>query len=122
MASPWIDVSLTPRTGMDNWPGDSPARISHALGMEGCDPCTVSLLEMDAHTGTHMDAPAHFVCGGIGIDKMPLDAAIGLAREIPIRSETAAEHLAARPTDPELRVRLAVTSRWTRRGAGSRIV
>jgi arylformamidase len=85
MASTWIDVSVTLRTGMVNWPGDPPARISHALDMERGDPCTVSLLEMGAHTGTHMDAPAHFVRGGIGIDSMPLDAAIGSARVIPIR-------------------------------------
>jgi arylformamidase len=31
-----------------------------------------------------MDAPAHFVRGGIGIDALPLDAAIGSARVIPI--------------------------------------
>jgi arylformamidase len=85
MASPWIDVSVTLRTGMVSWPGDPPARISHALDIERGDPCTVSLLEMGAHTGTHMDAPAHFVRGGIGIDDMPLDAAMGSARVIPIR-------------------------------------
>jgi len=85
MASPWIDVSVTLKTGMVSWPGDPPARISHALGMERGDRCTVSLLEMGAHTGTHMDAPAHFVRGGIGIDHMPLDAAMGPARVIPIR-------------------------------------
>ena len=68
MASPWIDVSVTLRTGMVNWPGDPPVRFSHALSIERGDPATVSLLEMGAHTGTHMDAPAHFVRGGIGID------------------------------------------------------
>ena len=88
MTSAWIDVSVRLRTGMVNWPGDPPARISHALDMERGDPCTVSLLEMGAHTGTHMDAPAHFVRGGIGIDDMPLDTAIGSARVIPIRDRT----------------------------------
>jgi arylformamidase len=88
MASPWIDVSIMLRTDMVCWPGDPPARISHALDMERGDPCTVSLLEMGAHTGTHMDAPAHFVRGGIGIDDMPLDAAIGSARVIAIRDRT----------------------------------
>ena len=85
MASPWIDVSVTLKTGMVHWPGDPPARISHALEIERGDPCTVSLLEMGAHTGTHMDAPAHFVRGGVGIDDMPPDAAIGSARVISIR-------------------------------------
>ena len=84
MASPWIDVSVTLKTGMVSWPGDPPARISHDKEMERGDPCTVSLLEMGAHTGTHMDAPAHFVLGGIGIGEVPLDAAVGAARVIPI--------------------------------------
>jgi arylformamidase len=85
MTSPWIDVSVRLKTGMVNWPGDPSVRISHALEMERGDPCTVSLLELGAHTGTHMDAPAHFVRGGIGIDQMPLDTAIGSARVIAIQ-------------------------------------
>ena len=88
MASRWIDVSVGLKTGMVNWPGDPPVRISHAQSMERGDPCTVSLLEMGAHTGTHMDAPAHFVRGGIGINEMPMDVAIGSARVIPIHDRT----------------------------------
>jgi arylformamidase len=84
MTSPWIDVSVTLRTGMVNWPGDPPVRFSHASSIERGDPATVSLLELGAHTGTHMDAPAHFVRGGIGIDAMPLDVAVGEARVIQI--------------------------------------
>ena len=70
---------------MVHWPGDPPPRVTHALDLERGDPCTVSLLEMGAHTGTHMDAPAHFVHGGRGIDTLPLDTAIGSARVITIR-------------------------------------
>ncbi len=67
---------------MVTWPGDPSVRISHALSLERGDPCTVSYLELGAHSGTHMDAPAHFVAGGAGIDSMPPDAAIGPARVI----------------------------------------
>ena len=88
MASGWIDVSVTLKDGMVTWPGDPPVRISHALSMERGDPSTVSLLGMGAHTGTHMDAPAHFVRGGTGIGDIPLDASIGPARVIPIRDRT----------------------------------
>ena len=69
---------------MVTWPGDPPVRVSHVQSMERGDPCTVSLLELGVHAGTHMDAPAHFVAGGMGIDSMPLDAAIGRARVISI--------------------------------------
>jgi arylformamidase len=49
---------------------------------------------MSAHTGTHMDAPLHFLANGAGLDRLPLDAVIGPARVIAIRdprSVTAAE-------------------------------
>jgi arylformamidase len=85
MGSPWIDVSVTLKNGMVSWPGDPPVRISHASEMERGDPATVSLLDMGAHSGTHMDAPAHFIRGGQGIDTIPLDAAMGRARVIEIR-------------------------------------
>lgn len=101
MASPWVDVSVTLRTGLVTWPGDPPAHVSHALSMERGDPCTVSFLEMGAHAGTHMDAPAHFVAGGIGIDQMPLDAGVGPARVILIE-----DHESIKPAElaqPSLR-------------------
>jgi arylformamidase len=85
MTSSWIDVTVPLKTGMVTWPGDPPARIAHALDLEKGDPCTVSLIDMGAHTGTHMDAPAHFVRGGSGIDTLPLDTAIGSARVIAIQ-------------------------------------
>ena len=87
MSSSWIDVSVTLKDGMVHWPGDPPVHISHALDLERGDPCTVSQLEMGAHTGTHMDAPAHFIRDGIGIDAMPMDAAMGTARVISIGDE-----------------------------------
>ena len=42
---------------------------------------------MSAHTGTHMDAPLHFVAGGRSIDTMPIDATVGPARVIAIDHE-----------------------------------
>ena len=83
--SSWIDVTVPLKNGMVTWPGDPPARIAHALDLEKGDPCTVSLIDMGAHTGTHMDAPAHFVRGGSGIDTLPLGTAIGSARVIAIQ-------------------------------------
>jgi arylformamidase len=43
------------------------------------DDATVSILEMGAHTGTHIDAPSHFVHDGGGIETIPLDALAGAA-------------------------------------------
>jgi arylformamidase len=55
---------------------------------------------MSAHTGTHMDAPRHFIDDGAGIDALPLEATVGPARLIEFtdpESVTATELAAHRP-------------------------
>ena len=53
--------------------------------MERGDGNNLSMISMGAHTGTHMDAPLHFIAGGTGIDNMPLDITMGRARVIEIK-------------------------------------
>lgn len=76
----WIEVSVTLRTGMVHWPDNPPVRIERMLDIEHGDAANVSTISMGSHTGTHMDAPLHFVRGGKGLDEMPLEATIGRAR------------------------------------------
>src|SRR2546423_4715430 len=84
MASPFFDISVPVRSGMVHWPGDPPFVRERFLDMDRGDRCNVSSLSMGAHTGTHMDAPLHFLNGGQPIDQMPLDATVGPARVIEI--------------------------------------
>jgi arylformamidase len=42
----------------------------------------VTSLTMCAHTGTHVDAPAHFISGGGAVESLPLDALIGPAHVV----------------------------------------
>ena len=44
---------------------------------------------MSAHTGTHMDAPLHFVRNSATMEQMPIEATAGLARVIRIQNRTA---------------------------------
>ena len=81
----WLDVSVPLRSTMVHWPGDPPVRIEKATDIEHGYSSTVSIISMGSHTGTHMDAPLHFIQHGTGIDKMPLDTTIGRARVIEIQ-------------------------------------
>jgi arylformamidase len=81
----WIDVSVPLRSGMVHWPDNPPVRIERMLDMESGDAANVSTISLGSHTGTHMDAPIHFVRGGEGIDRMPLDATLGRTRVIGIQ-------------------------------------
>jgi arylformamidase len=80
----WIDISIPVRNGMVHWPGDPPCHIERICDQEKGDAATISSMSMCVHTGTHMDAPLHFIPGAPSIDAMPLDATIGPARVIHI--------------------------------------
>lgn len=85
----WIDVSIPLRSGMVHWPDNPPVVVERTMDLEKGDACTVSRLSMGAHTGTHMDAPSHFVAGGPSLDALPFDAVVGRARVVAIRSPRA---------------------------------
>jgi len=85
----WIDISVPLHNGMVHWPGDPPYKIHRVMDQSRGDMCTVSQVSMGVHTGTHMDAPLHFIQDAPTIDEMPFHAAIGPARVIPIRNGTA---------------------------------
>lgn len=73
------DISLSISESLVVWPGDSPVRITQPRRIDRGDHATVSHLEISAHTGTHVDAPAHFIQGGAGVDTLDLNALVGLA-------------------------------------------
>lgn len=61
----------------DVYPGDpGPKAERLACIGEGGD-CNITAVHASAHTGTHADAPLHFLSGGAAIDGMELDAFIG---------------------------------------------
>jgi arylformamidase len=92
----WIDATATldpAKTPV--YEGNAPLEFRFMQDMRKGDPVTLSAYSLGAHSGTHIDAPMHFIRDGAPIDKVPLDALIGLARviEIPdsVQAITAAE-------------------------------
>jgi len=84
----WIDVSVALQNGMVHWPGDSPFEIERVHDMSDGDANNLSIIHMGAHSGTHVDAPLHFIANGKGIDEIPPEATIGRARVIEISDTT----------------------------------
>lgn len=82
----WIDVSLTLKSGMVHWPGDPPVRIERVRDMDKADTVNLSKVTMGAHSGTHIDAPVHFLKGARGVDQIPFTALMGAARVIEVAS------------------------------------
>ncbi len=81
----WIDISLPIKTAMVHWPGNPVPTLRQVLSIAHGDVCNLTTFEMGAHTGTHMDAPRHFIADGITMEQLPLDAVIGPARVVEVR-------------------------------------
>ncbi len=79
---PIHDISLPVSASLPVWPGDPPFRLSHPSHLDRGDLMTLSRVEMGAHTGTHVDAPAHFLPGGPTVDALDLGVLIGPAQVV----------------------------------------
>lgn len=71
------------------WPGDPPLRLERLGAITNGDDCNLTAISACLHTGTHVDAPRHYLEGGAGIERMPFDATNGVARVIEIRGRRA---------------------------------
>lgn len=89
MSSGWVDVSIPLRNGMVGWPGDAPfdRTLTHSIAAGAAN--NLSQISTSAHTGTHMDAPLHFIADAAAMETMPIDAVVGPARVVGIRDPEA---------------------------------
>ncbi len=71
-----IDLTHSIRDDMPVYPGDPPPAIRRALTHEE-NYCHVDELRLGSHTGTHIDAPFHFLKAGQTIDLVPLERCLG---------------------------------------------
>jgi len=82
----WYDISVPLKQGMNYFPTDpAPPKIYRYHDRDLGGRVTMSMLEIISHTGTHIDAPLHFIPGGSTISDMPLDATVGPCRVIEIK-------------------------------------
>jgi arylformamidase len=74
-----FDVTVPIRSGMVVYEGDPPVHLAPHLAIDAGDPCNLSRLEFGVHTGTHVDAPGHFIEGAPGVEALPLEVLLGPA-------------------------------------------
>lgn len=82
-ADAWIDVTapIDPKT-TPVYPGNAPIKLDFLQHFDNGGKLTLSAFSLGAHTGTHVDAPMHFIKGGASLDQIALERFIGPARVI----------------------------------------
>ena len=82
-AGSWIDVSapIDPKTA-PVYPGNAPIKLEFVLDYDKGNKLALSSYSLGAHTGTHVDAPLHFIKDGMSVDLVPLEHFVGPARVI----------------------------------------
>jgi arylformamidase len=82
----WYDITVPLKQGMIYLPIDPVApKIYRFSDVNLGAKVTMTMLEIISHTGTHVDAPLHFVPGGSTVSDMSLDATVGPSRVIGIK-------------------------------------
>lgn len=74
-----IDITLPLGGSIPVWPGSEGLQLRDAMSLSEGDPANVTMLCCDVHTGTHIDAPRHFMISGKTTEDFPLDIFIGPA-------------------------------------------
>jgi arylformamidase len=64
---------------LPTWPGDPSVVLERVSKLEEGANANVSRMDMGVHTGTHVDAPLHFISGGKPVDLLSLRMLTGRA-------------------------------------------
>ena len=91
-----IDLSEPVYTGMPHWPTHPDPLITRVkrIASDGFD---MSIIQnMTVHTGTHVDAPSHFLRDGKPVGKLPLEKFMGEGIVLDFRYKKPAEEILAK--------------------------
>jgi arylformamidase len=110
-ANGWIDVTVPIADGMLHWPDNPPVMLRRALAIDCGDAANVSALSLGVHTGTHVDAPVHFLPAGEDVATLDPAVAIGPARVVEVSDPVAAGRAELERARPDRGERLILKTR-----------
>jgi arylformamidase len=106
------DVTVPLAPGMLAYPEDPPFSLE-AVQRLGSAPCSVSRMSLSTHTGTHVDAPAHFLVEGATVDRLPLEILMGKARVVEVLARERVERADLESHDLRDDLRLLLKTRMS---------
>ncbi|WP_258083895.1 cyclase family protein [Thermococcus thermotolerans] len=80
-----VDLSVPLSDDTPVYPDDPPVSV-RLWAVIDRDGYYMNALKLGEHSGTHVDAPAHFIPGGKTVDEMPLDRFVGKGIVVDVRN------------------------------------
>ena len=77
-----IDISIALSPKLPVWPGDARIVLERYRALAKGDASNDTRLACSVHSGTHVDAPLHFIENGASVEQIPLDRLMGPAKVI----------------------------------------
>ncbi len=118
------DLTALLETHMPVWP-TSPLPVFEPVGIVAKDGYLIERVSCLTHTGTHLDAPAHFLEDGATVDRIPADRLVGSAAVLDLRRELNGPIITAKmleahwPKDRSPEIALLETG-WSRERAATK--
>jgi arylformamidase len=117
---PWLDLTHPISPEVPRLKKFAPPRVEKISSIPE-QPSSVTRIEMVCHTGTHLDAPNHFVPDAPGVDEIPLERLYGAATvihaRVPRGGEVGVAELEAAPIAPG-EIVILDTGWWRQPGDG----
>lgn len=79
-----FDVTVPLSSMVPTFPGDPRFHMEFTHKIADGQPYNVARITMGAHSGTHVDAPYHFLADGATVEQLPLEILMGKARVVEI--------------------------------------
>lgn len=84
------DITLTISSSIPVWPGDPAVEITQVASIDQGANANVSQINFGLHTGTHVDAPHHFLNDNRTVETLPLDVLTGPCYVLRLNEDIAA--------------------------------
>ncbi len=97
--NPWIDISQPLTNDLAHWPGDTPFSYQVTYTKEQTGSVNIGQITTSVHSGTHVDAPFHFMNDGQRILDLDINLYIGPCRMIDVSSASAIDAVTLKTFD-----------------------
>jgi arylformamidase len=111
-----VDLTMPIEQGMPFNPDHFPPEITSyaSIATHGW---AASKIVLDSHLGTHVDAPCHFVAGGITLDEVPIEVFSGPAQVVHLENIGAGESISSAHLPPLHSERVLLSTGWWRQAS-----